>query len=80
MIDKIQKHNEKIREKVRSLINGNKSDFKKWLKHCNKKDMISAILIYHYETGIELYKILDEFENFLYNYDVILDNRNKRMR
>lgn len=50
----------KVEEMVETYINGNVSDFKRWLKKANKKDVIMALQIlgaYYYEenqrTGYE---------------------------
>lgn len=37
---------------VQTLINGNVSDFKKWLKHASKAQMLEALTLYaEYEGG-----------------------------
>jgi len=46
---------DEIEEEVEGLINGNISNFKRWLKKCSKEDMLTAIFIYHYKTAIDYY-------------------------
>lgn len=40
----------KYKETIETLINGNQSDFKKWLKKCSKLALLDAIE-YHQDFG-----------------------------
>ena len=54
-----------VNDAIETYLNGNISDFKKWLKKASKIDILDAIEVATGQYGIPRHQIITTIQNFL---------------